>query len=203
MICLGLLGCVVFGISLSGSRSVASWYRARASFPAEGFDFSLSMKQKWSGPEIGEHLDLTHFVGRDGVHLTDSIKGRMFILINAAPDCRACQAAHDQMQNVCDRLARANVECKLAAVFTLQSPAEVFKAMDAWGVQSPAFLWQRDETFPPEKILKMVMPSFILLDRQGTILRKWPGTDRRQLIRFRMANQIVADTLQELSQRAH
>jgi hypothetical protein len=48
----------------------------------------------------------------------------------------------------------------------------------------------------------MATPSLMLIDHKGTILRKWPGTDRRQLIRFKMANQIVADTLQELSQKS-
>lgn len=47
----------------------------------------------------------------------------------------------------------------------------------------------------------MVIPSHILIDPTGIIVRKWPGTDRNKKVRFRMANQIAADTLEELKHR--
>jgi hypothetical protein len=44
----------------------------------------------------------------------------------------------------------------------------------------------------------MVLPSHLLLDANGLIVRKWPGTDQSAKVREKMANQIVADTVEEL-----
>lgn len=46
----------------------------------------------------------------------------------------------------------------------------------------------------------MVVPSQLLVRRDGTILRTWPGTTKSKKTRFRMVNQIVADTLDLASQ---
>jgi hypothetical protein len=56
------------------------------------------------------------------------------------------------------------------------------------------------EAVPPQKLYSMVIPSHVLIDKNGVIVRKWPGTSNSE-VRYWMANEIIAETRSELSSR--
>jgi hypothetical protein len=47
----------------------------------------------------------------------------------------------------------------------------------------------------------MVLPSHLLLDANGLIVKKWPGTNYSASVREKMANQIVTETIAEVTRR--
>jgi len=88
----------------------------------------------------------------------------------------------------------------LVSATTKRPAEEFFDYAGSLGVDAPAFMWSSKEP-PPESLFTMVVPSHILVRRDGTILRTWPGTTKSQRVRFQMVNQIVADTLEIASNR--
>lgn len=160
-----------------------------------GYDFSENLKTDWSGPEAGDRLDLQRFAGRDGRKITDAVDSEIFMLATVDPDCGASWVARDELHDVRKVIAEANVPYVLASATTNRSPDDFFKYAESLGVDSPAFIWSSTEP-PPESLFTMVVPSHILVRRDGTILRTWPGTAKSKSVRFQMVNQIVADTLE-------
>lgn len=125
------------------------------------------------------------------------------MLATVDPDCGASWVARDELHDVRTHIAEANVLYILVSATTSRTPAEFFKYAGSVDGNAPAFVWSRAEAAPPESLLTMVVPSHMLVRRDGTILQTWPGTRQNRKIRFQMVNQIVADTLQIASnQRA-
>lgn len=160
-----------------------------------GYDFSGHMNEDWSGPKAGERLDLQRFKGLNGKKVTDVVEGEVFMLATIDPDCGASWVARDELHDVSTHIAEAHVPYVLVSATTTQSPDDFFKYAGSLGVDAPAFMWSSKEVAPPESLFTMVVPSHILVRRDGTILRTWPGTKQSKQARFQMVNQIVADTV--------
>jgi hypothetical protein len=80
--------------------------------------------------------------------------------------------------------------------FAAETPqSDFFKYSDSLKAGAPSFLWNAEQGPPPESVVKMVNPSHLLLDVDGTVIRVWPGSYKDKPVRERMARQIVADTL--------
>jgi hypothetical protein len=160
------------------------------------------MNQEWSGPKVGEHLDLQRFKGPDGKKIIDAVEGEVFMLATIDPDCGASWVARDELQDVSTHIAEAKIPYVLVSATTTRPPDDFYKYASSLGVDAPSFMWSFKEAAPPESLLMMVVPSHILVRRDGTILRTWPGTKQSKHVRFQMVNQIVADTL-EIASNQH
>lgn len=123
----------------------------------------------------------------------------MVVLVD--PECGACKAASDEMRDVRNRIALAGIKYYPASVTARQSPSQFLEYTQSLGIGGPAFLWQEQDEAASASLFGMVLPSHLLLDNSGVIVRKWPGTDQSPQIRRRMANQIVADSIEELKRR--
>jgi hypothetical protein len=187
---LGILG--VYVVSKSRPRHTSTFQKTG------GYDFSENMDTDWSGPKPGERLDLQRFTARDGKKITDAVDGEIFMLAAVDPDCGASWVARDELHDVSRLLAEAGVPYMLVSATTKRSPDDFFNYARSLGVDAPAFMWSSKEP-PPESLFTMVIPSHILVRRDGTILRTWPGTTKSKRARFQMVNQIVADTLEVAS----
>lgn len=165
------------------------------------YDFSKHMNLDGSGPKAGERLDLQRFAGRNGEQLPAAVSGDVFMLATVDPDCAAAGAARDELHDVRQQLARAHVPYLLVSATNSHPPGDFFKYAESLGVDAPAFLWTSKEVSPPASLLSMVIPSHILVRRDGTILCTWPGTSQSKRVRFRMANQIIADTVELTTNR--
>ena len=160
----------------------------------EGFDFTPVLKMKpEGGPDVGERIDLTRLVSREGVSLASTITtGRaMIALLN--PRCALCRIAAGTMRDIKERIKQYDVKYYIVS-FNSSEPASVFRYCDSLDLDTPVFVWSSKESSPPELLSAMVTPSHILINQEGTIIDKWPGSNEDKALRERMANQIILDT---------
>lgn len=169
--------------------------RATSSRRMVGFDFGQHMNLDWSGPKIGDRLDLRHFAGRGGEQMRDAVSSDFLMLATIDPDCAAGWAARDQMRDVRNHITPVNVPYLLVSVTSSRPSEDFFKYAESLDVDSPAFLWASKADSPPGALVNMVVPSHILVRRDGTIIHIWPGTSQSKKVRFQMVNQIIADTM--------
>ncbi|HVF55605.1 MAG TPA: hypothetical protein VM934_05620 [Pyrinomonadaceae bacterium] len=198
---ISLLRFSAFALGLTGTLLVINLRLPRPAPDANGFDFTSHLNQDWSGPNVGERIDLTFFKGRQGERVTDDNGNELLMLATVEPECGAVRAARDEMRVVHDHLERIGVKYKLLSLTASGHPADFFAYSDSLGIDAPAFMLQPGGPQPLPSLSSMVIPSHILVDRNGVVLRKWPGTSQSSAIRQRMANQIVADTRAEVSAR--
>jgi hypothetical protein len=186
-----------FGVGLLGVHFGANSGAGHSHAPRPGgwYDFGPHMNLDWSGPKAGERLDLRRFSGRSGERLADAAGGELLMLATVDPDCAAARAARDELQDVRTHIAEAGVPYFLVCATTNRSSEEFYEYADSLALDAPAFLWSSKEVAPPASLDTMVVPSHILVRRDGTILRTWPGTSQTKRVRFQMANQIINDTM--------
>jgi hypothetical protein len=123
---------------------------------------------------------LQSFTGRDGEKITDTVKGDIFMLATIDPDCVASWAARDELRDLRNQINRAHVPYLLVSINNSRTSSDFFKYAESAVSSAPAFLWASKDISPPETLVTMVVPSHILVRRDGTILRTWPGTSQNK-----------------------
>jgi hypothetical protein len=204
-----ILICAVAFISamLATSLLVNRGKTGFSGLPFEGFDFTVNSRNNASaGPDAGARIDLTRLKMRDGLSLANATHKSLIMLVTVDSKCGACKVASDEMRDIRNRIKPYDVEYHpisfTASITAPEASPDFFTYADSLGLNASAFLWAAGTGPPPENLFLMVLPSHILVNTEGVILRKWPGTDNSPRIRRRMANQIVADTLDEIKHRA-
>ena len=169
---------------------------------AREFNHPEDVNESWVGPAIGERIDLSHFKDEQEVRLSSAIGEGLSMLVLVDPDCGATSAASDQLRIVQDSIRKRGVNYYLVSVTSSAPPAEFFKYTRSLVSDATAYLWAHNEAQPSEKLFSMVLPSHILVDQTGIIVRKWPGTSVSEDVRRKMAEEIVSDTRAELALRS-
>ena len=199
-----ILACVLtFALALLASSYITKTSRKIDVGTAQEFDFGSAADEKldWVGPKVGELINLSRLKTEDGETLADLAGNNLVMVVLVDPECGACKAASDEMRDVRNRIARTGIGYYPVSITARQSPSEFLEYTDSLGIHEPALLWQNQDEAAPASLFRMVLPSHLLFDNTGVILRKWPGTDKSPHVRRRMANQIVADTVEELKRR--
>jgi hypothetical protein len=155
-----------------------------------------------AGPNVGEQIDLQGFRDRNGLILTNVV-GELLLIVLVDPQCGACVASRNEMRNVRDRVTSLGVRYYPVSLTSSVPAADFFSYTDSLALGARGYLWVSNDRSPSQSLYSMVLPSHILINRNGTIIRKWPGTSTNESIRQRMANQIVSDTRQELFSRSY
>jgi hypothetical protein len=199
-----LLKCVIaFGIGLTIAVTflrARERYRVYSSQPFD-FTYGVSEDEPWKGPKVGSRLDIKSLVGQDGRALSDEMQGKIAMLILVDPGCGACRASSDQMRKVRDEISRERVPYFVVTFSSTISPDQFATYAASLGLNEPFFLrLHKDQPLAPE-LLGLVLPTHLLIDAEGTILRRWPGTSKTGLVREIMADRIVSDTLLALKNR--
>ncbi|MCU1265235.1 MAG: hypothetical protein JWM21_1553 [Acidobacteria bacterium] len=164
----------------------------------EGYRFDyVQGEDDWAGPRLGEQIDLRPLKNKDGSPLAGRIGSRLNMLVLIDPQCGACQAAADQLRSVREQITARGVPYYMVSITSTVPRADYFSYASGLNLDAEAYLWTMNEAKPSAELYSMVLPSHILVDAQGRIVRKWPGTSPNDSIRRRMAHQIVADTLTE------
>ncbi|HEX8653156.1 MAG TPA: hypothetical protein VF708_20225 [Pyrinomonadaceae bacterium] len=203
---------ITLALALLATAYLKASNKKSALNPADGFDFTYGSTepQPSDGPAVGERIDLARFKASDGATLASAVGDQLSMLVIVDPACGACRGAADEMRDVSYRVAPEGVRSYLVSATGSmtsissaipRSPASFFQYAESLDTGAAGYLWDLNEGQPPEALAAMVLPSHILVDRNGVIVRKWPGTNRNQAVRKKMANQIVADTIEELSRR--
>lgn len=194
----------VFSVAMVATSYLARTFREVDSSSVARFDFSFASDEAldWVGPKVGQRIHLGRLKTQEGKTLASLAGNNLVMVVLVDEKCGACTASSDQMRYVQSRIGRAGVDYYAASVTTLESPSQLYEYTQSLGIRSPPLLWQSQEEKPPTSLFAMVLPSHLLLDNSGVIVRKWPGTDKSKAVRRRMANQIVTDTLEEAKFRA-
>lgn len=200
---LGLAAVVV----LLGARAAAPADDTSQVMKKDGFDFTelRAPDKPWRGPEIGEKIDLTRLRGAGGRALSEEGGEGPLMLVAVDPTCAMCGVAADTMKEIEARLSSLGVPYYMVAFVPVGGNFHAYAG--SLGAGRRSLLWPHDAGPPPDSLLEAVQPSHILVDRGGTVLRVWPGSNRAKPVRDRMAAQIVADasvvveTLAALSRR--
>jgi peroxiredoxin len=127
------------------------------------------------------------------------IGDHLAMIVAVDNECGMCRIAADQMRYVCEQIAQAGVQYFFVSFTSPGPPSRFFEYIDSLKIDSPAFLWMKDEGQPPVTLSRMIVPSHILIDHTGVVKQVWLGGNDAKPIRDRMANQIVNDTLKALA----
>jgi len=171
----------------------------------DGYDFNYGgdgSNESWAGPKVGERIELQRLKDRHGVPLRSTAGKPLLMIVLIDPECGACKAALDQLQGVHDRIKQEGIPYYLVSVTSSVPVDDFFTYANSLDLNSPVYLWGRNEPQPPPALYSMVLPSHLLLSSDGTIVRKWPGTSVSDFDRARMVNQIVSDALRELQRQS-
>jgi hypothetical protein len=163
----------------------------------EGYDFKAAADESnpGAGPKLGERLNLSLFRGSDGATLRDAMRGRAAVVALVDYECDMVRDATDQLRGVREHLAPRGIGYYLVSLNPGRDPADFFHYADSLGLRTASFSWSEGAEIRPSSFWMMVRPSHLLLDGDGTVLLKWPGTSADPQTRRRLWRQIVADTL--------
>lgn len=188
------------GTSLINSRSREA---VEATAAEGGYDFGPASDESNSGagPKLGERIDLSHFKGREGVALGEVMGGRAAVIALVDYECDMVKDAAGQMRGLREDLAQRGIGYYVVSLDWRRDRDRFFRETDSLGLQAAPFLWAEGEEIRPAGFWTMVRPSHLLLDGDGTILLKWPGTSADPQTRRRMRQQIIADTLNHARMR--
>jgi hypothetical protein len=166
---------------------------AQPIFLKQGFDFNQlrSPSIEWRGPEIGETLDLNQLKENDGNSLSKVNNSDLLMLVNVSPNCGFSTIAADEMKMIREHLASLAIPY-YAITFT--DSEEKFDAYSFSLGFEKSFYWQSNAPKPNDSLIKMAIPSHLLVRKDGLIVRVWPGAKESKEVRERMGNQIISDT---------
>jgi hypothetical protein len=162
----------------------------------EGFDFGYfrSSGMEWRGPDVGTKIDLTRFRMKDGTTLASLMSSEPIVLVSVDRRCAMCRASRDEMNLLREKLTSMGIKYYPVCFGDEASPSDFFDYSDSLKLGAPGLLWKYDGGPPPDALLRMVTPSHLLLNNDGTVIRVWPGSYKEKAIRDRMTHQILADT---------
>jgi len=190
-LCLGLTLVVIFTIRgfqyLIQSHEQGSY----------DYDSIINKGYDWVGPKAGENLEFNYLVDENSNLLSQSSKNNLILLSVVDSECGASKISKDQMKFLEDNLKDIDVDYYVISFSQKLSPSELSQFVKSMDLSSRPFLWTKgyENTLP--SINKMVLPSHILTDSKGNIIKTFPGTSNEKFIRQRMANQIVGEVSAE------
>lgn len=162
--------------------------------------FDYDPNETWIGPGVGERIEIGRLKDASGKRLEDVVDD-MSMLVLVDPACAAGKAVSEELTLVRESVNKFGIKTYFVCVTSLTSATNLSEYTESLAPQVPAYAWSDREVLPPEKLYLMVVPSHILIDKAGVIIRKWPGTSRDESVRRSMAEQITADTLAEVTSR--
>lgn len=190
---------VAFVLTATLTALVMGWYYDSQPLSG-GFDFSARREGPASGPLIGERIDLAIPKERNGRPLGEAARGSSFCMIAIIdPHCAACKVATTQMRGIERRLRTPGIPYFVVMLSDSSDSASYFQYASSLGVSSSeTFVWDMLEAPVPSSLSQMIVPSHLLLSKDGIVVNKWPGTHQDPAVRQRMVNQITTDVMEHL-----
>ncbi len=163
-----------------------------------GYDYDelINAGYDWTGPKIGEKIQLNYLKNGDGISLPQKLTHSKTLISVVDPECFACQAASDQMKYINEKLANSDVNYAVVSFSQKMTNKKLSEYVESLELDADSFLWTDKNENILSSINSMVLPSHILIDAEGNVITTYPGTDKEKSIRDRMANQIIKEILQ-------
>lgn len=184
---LGLFLCVL--VCLMTAFTVKYLYSSLTAYFTSDYEFYSAEED----PKVGEVISLDGLKDKDGNSFYDAKHKNLILLGIIDSDCGACLVAKDQIKLIQEGIENLEVEYVFVS-FTSNKTSDEFSNYVKANYQSTnSFLWENISLPSPKSLSTAVVPSHILIDSNGTILKTFVGTDRDDSTRKRMANKIIKE----------
>lgn len=193
LMCLLLTALVV--VSTKGIHYL--WSESRAT---GGFDYSQVLDNErfiWTGPKVDEKIEINNFRGKDGSDFPHLTSKNLIMLSFLSSKCEMVKLSSDQMQYVHSQALKNNIDYYFISLGTNETPTEFFNFVETLPFPAKSFIWTDKTENLSANLIDMVVPSHILINNDGVVLRRFPGTRIDKNLRDKMANQIVSEMLEE------
>jgi hypothetical protein len=164
------------------------------------FDYDSIRKDEkisWKGPEEGEKIKLSGFKNERSAPIPQLPNKTLILLSLVDPKCGMCKRSADLIEHVRNEAESHQVKFFLISVTPEVSNEEFLEYAKTFGDSVEIFSWRNEDGSLLPSLQKMVVPSFILVDENGVVLRRFPGSSNEITIRDQMGTQIINETLSE------
>lgn len=143
--------------------------------------------------KIGEKLNIANIKDAKNNSLSSTSNKKLFLLVAIDPFCPACNFSKDMVENI--RTTTKSIEISYSPI--LISPVkpnfDTQKYVESFGFDN-YFYWTSDLSMP-NPLSQVITPTHILIDKGGTVVKVWYGSNKNNAVRKRMGNQITADLI--------
>ena len=168
---------------------------------AHGYDYDSIIRKgyDWTGPKIGEVINLDHLTNENNKSLS-KVSNRQLILLSVVdPGCGACRTAKDQMKFLQENLKSNDIDYFIVSFSQDLSQVELSRYVKSMNLTANTYSWTGNYEDIISSIDKIVLPSHILVDSKGNVIKTFPGTDKEKSVRDEMAYQIIKEIIVEKS----
>ena len=194
---------ITFAGSIVVARKATGWMRSRrAAYAGSYSDYDIRAKTnaEFSGPAVGTTIDLTRFKAKEGTGLKPPPNGQRIMLVALGRGCPMCRNFAREMGGVRDRVRPLGIEYYAVSFVADGTADEFFDYAHSILPDVKAFKYfDANGGAQVDRLASMAVPTHLLIDGNGTILRKWLGASNSEAIREDMADRIVSDTIRELN----
>ena len=187
--------CVLLTLFVAFLTSLARFYLFAARF-----DYDSIRKNErigWSGPKEGERIELSKFRTEQGESFPQFPEKSLILLSVVDPKCEMCRLSTDLIQKV-QRDAESHQVRFFIVSFVSKAPKEeFFRYANTICKSDGSYFWQGEKEQLLPALEKMVVPSQLLVNEKGTVLRRFSGSSTDKPVRDQMARQIITETLAE------
>lgn len=187
-VCLLLTAIVFFSIKL-----VKSSFSYKFSFDSRRENANFD----WSGPKEGERINLNNFKTKQGEQFPQLPKQSIILLSIVDPNCRMCRVSEDLITQIQSEAKSNQIYYFMVSFAPQESSEKYFEYAETLSKSDKVYLWQGEKDDLSSALQKMVVPSHLLINEEGLIIRCFPGSSTDKAIRSQMANQIITEMLAE------
>lgn len=177
---------------------LTSWAKSYLWIAKYDYD-SIRKNEKidWGGPKEGKKIELNKFRTEQGESFPEFPEKSLILLSLSDPRCEMCRLSADLIEQVESEAKLHKVNFFMVSVVSDIPTEEFFRYARKLHESEKTYLWQSEKELILPALQKMVVPSHLLINEKGIVLRRFPGSSRDKTIRVQMANQIIAETLAE------
>lgn len=144
---------------------------------------------------MGDVIPIESLKNKDGKTISQIYAGKLILLGIVDPECGACKLAKDQITWIQEDAQANDINYVLTSFTSTGSKEKFLEFTDSFRFPANTFQWSSPDQ-PPTSLRNFVVLSHLLIDSNGKILRKFPGTSQDYYVRRRMAKQITKEILQ-------
>lgn len=195
---LSLITCLSITVLIYGGVQAASyvWTNMRTT---KRFNYSRFLNNEaltWTGPKKGERINLKNFFSANRQQLPVS-ENRLIVLGFVSSKCWMCAESSDLLEYVKTNSLKNGVDYHLVSLGTNETPEEFFNYTDKLNLSIDSYVWNENKDSINSSLQNMVVPSHILVNSDGKVLRGFPGSGKEKEQRDQMGNQTMDEILGE------
>jgi hypothetical protein len=107
-------------------------------------------------------------------------------------NCQVCARSVEYIRELKEQLAQRGIKYCIIS-FRTDSSEDFFTYAKHLSVDASSFMWAHRNAIVPSSLSLMIVPTHIAVDRQNRIRGIWPGGAEAEILRNKMARQILSD----------